>query len=542
MASTILVNTISPYTGTTITVTPATVTFSGVILKPDGTTGAPSDSWTSEPTLGWRRSATGTSAFRSAGIDVMTLRSGAQGSILMDNNVTISNGTLDLTATNTFLRLGGDVVLTRDAANTLAQRNGTNLQTSRLYNTFTDASNYQRTQIYSDTNGTIIADQAAGTGTAKRVQIETGGSIRWFCSATGILAAATDNTYDIGVAGATRPRTQYLGTDLYVGNNIRGALLSKDTPIVNGVITASVGSNALTLALKTFAGADASAADPIFILFPSTTLTSASYDVVKVTGALSVVVSSGSTLGHANATANHFFVYAINNAGTAELAVSNLPPDYPGTFANVRKVTTVAEGGAGAADSATVVYSTTARSNVVWTCLAKALSTQTTAGTWAAVPTQLDMAPFNIPGNAFSADWNGTNHAGFNQNVTTKLGFDHEAYDFDAVYDAVTNFRYQPNVAGLYDVGMGFNFTNVVGTNYASANLQKNGSSNKSSFTTASVSTTCGAALRVQVLMNGTTDYLEAFATEGDGTANRTMNGQIDQTFFEGRRISDSRN
>jgi hypothetical protein len=39
------------------------------------------------------------------------------------------------------------LVVTRDAANTLAQRNGTNAQTFRCYGTFTDASNYVRAAL-----------------------------------------------------------------------------------------------------------------------------------------------------------------------------------------------------------------------------------------------------------------------------------------------------------------------------------------------------------------------------------------------------------
>jgi hypothetical protein len=37
-----------------------------------------------------------------------------------------------------------DLALARDAANTLAQRNGTNAQTTRIYNTFTSATNFER--------------------------------------------------------------------------------------------------------------------------------------------------------------------------------------------------------------------------------------------------------------------------------------------------------------------------------------------------------------------------------------------------------------
>jgi hypothetical protein len=57
-----------------------------------------------------------------------------------------------------------DLFLCRDAANTLAQRNGTNAQTFRLYGTFTDASNGRRLDITSTTGG-IFTLTATGNGT-----------------------------------------------------------------------------------------------------------------------------------------------------------------------------------------------------------------------------------------------------------------------------------------------------------------------------------------------------------------------------------------
>jgi hypothetical protein len=64
---------------------------------------------------------------------------------------------LSLTANN-------DTNLFRDAANTLAQRNGTNAQTFRLYGTFTDASNARRLDITSTTAG-VFTLTATGVGT-----------------------------------------------------------------------------------------------------------------------------------------------------------------------------------------------------------------------------------------------------------------------------------------------------------------------------------------------------------------------------------------
>ena len=63
-----------------------------------------------------------------------------------------------------------DLHVLRDAANTLAQRNGTNAQESRIYGTYTDSSNYRRLAIAMTTAGVAsIAPAGAGTGASGNV-------------------------------------------------------------------------------------------------------------------------------------------------------------------------------------------------------------------------------------------------------------------------------------------------------------------------------------------------------------------------------------
>lgn len=64
-----------------------------------------------------------------------------------------------------------DVLLRRDAANTLALRNDTSAQTFRVYNTFTDASNYERGFLRWSSNVFEVGPEAAGTGTARPMRI-----------------------------------------------------------------------------------------------------------------------------------------------------------------------------------------------------------------------------------------------------------------------------------------------------------------------------------------------------------------------------------
>lgn len=60
-----------------------------------------------------------------------------------------------------------DLRLLRDAANTLAQRNGINAQTMRVYGTFTDTANYERLAVSTQIGtGITLAAERAGTGAA----------------------------------------------------------------------------------------------------------------------------------------------------------------------------------------------------------------------------------------------------------------------------------------------------------------------------------------------------------------------------------------
>lgn len=140
-------------------------------------------------------------------------------------------------------------------------------------------------------------------------------------------------------------------------------------------ITASVGSNALTLTLN-----------PTNLDFRSATIGSGTVNTRTVSAAINVVISSGSTLGTSSGVANRIAVLAIDNAGTVELAAVNADGGFH--FDETQLISTTAEGGAGAADGAATVYSTSARSNVPFRIVGYIESTQATAGTWATEPSK----------------------------------------------------------------------------------------------------------------------------------------------------------
>ena len=93
-------------------------------------------------------------------------------SLQIDSGGVNTTGSYQFSASNA--TAAGDVVLTRDAADTFAQRRSTNAQTFRLYNTFTDASNYERGFFRWNTNVLEIGAEAAGTGTQRQLRLPLG--------------------------------------------------------------------------------------------------------------------------------------------------------------------------------------------------------------------------------------------------------------------------------------------------------------------------------------------------------------------------------
>lgn len=150
----------------------------------------------------------------------------------------------------------------------------------------------------------------------------------------------------------------------------------------------SVSGNALTVALKDASGSDPSASSPVYVTFRSATLTTGTPVTRTATAAVSLTVSSGSTLGTRSGISHCLYVYAIDNAGAIELAISR-----GGYFDEGGVITTIAEGGAGAADNAGLLYSTSARVNVGVRLIGRIISSQATAGTWASAVTSVAIAP-----------------------------------------------------------------------------------------------------------------------------------------------------
>ena len=89
----------------------------------------------------------------------------------------------------------------------------------------------------------------------------------------------------------------------------------------NGILVGSAAAGALTVAVKTVAGADPSPSDPVYFYFRSGSYNSGPYARLPVTAALSLVIPSGATVGVLSGYANRIWISAHNASGTVRLGV-----------------------------------------------------------------------------------------------------------------------------------------------------------------------------------------------------------------------------
>lgn len=145
-----------------------------------------------------------------------------------------------------------DVLLSRRAAGNLQMVNGANAQELTLYNTFTDASNYERAELgwVTSTGEFLISTERAGTGANRTIEIkpaggmvigfgatndmrfQEGATIQWRIISGGVFRPETDNAIDLGGA-SNRVRDLYVGRDLFRPGGTQ-AIFRSSTAITSG--------------------------------------------------------------------------------------------------------------------------------------------------------------------------------------------------------------------------------------------------------------------------------------------------------------------
>lgn len=229
--------------------------------------------------------------------------------------------------------------------------------------------------------------RVTGTTPTDTITLETGGVV--FC----IAAAAWPLTYHATtnpVQGGQSYTCEAGDIVVYMedGSNVlHNWVIKPDGAPVAGVdsafdLTASVGSNALTITLKKGGW-----------FFRNPTLGTGEFEYVRTNTDLTLTISSGSTLGGVNQVPTGVLVRVVNDGGTLRLTAENQAGGMDSSETGV--ISTTAEGGAGGADSSTTIYSATAVTSKAYRCAGIVVSTQATAGTWATAPSLVQGAGGN---------------------------------------------------------------------------------------------------------------------------------------------------
>ncbi len=147
----------------------------------------------------------------------------------------------------------------------------------------------------------------------------------------------------------------------------------------------------MDITLKDAGGNDLGAANPGYLCQRNTPIGTAGYVQRKLAANVTLNLSSGSTLGHTASRLCQIFIHVLDNgAGAQKVAVA-------GSFQGLTGIaTTVAEGGAGAADDPNTLYADAVYANKAFRLVAIAWFNNAVAGQWDTAPVEVKSGPFHL--------------------------------------------------------------------------------------------------------------------------------------------------
>lgn len=186
--------------------------------------------------------------------------------------------------------------------------------------------------------------------------------------------------------------------------------------VQNYSLSGAVASNALTMTLSGYDGTALSSTNKAQFTFRNATAGTGTTAVVSQTADLTLTISSGSTMGATSAVPFRVWIVVFNDAGTLRLGAincsvsSNSGSDstaiiYP--LSDDSLASSTAEGGAGASDSAGVIYTGSAVTTKAMRVLGYMEFSLTTAGTWDKSPdkTQIWQPGMKLPGDVVGSSY-----------------------------------------------------------------------------------------------------------------------------------------
>lgn len=131
--------------------------------------------------------------------------------------------------------------------------------------------------------------------------------------------------------------------------------------------------------------------------------------------------------------------------------------------------------------------------------------------------TILTTATAGVPvnGPAFSAYQ--TTAQTISNGTFTKISMPNEYFDTASAFDSTTNYRFQPTIAGYYQLNGQFNTTGA-SSGYVQVAIYKNGSQYSTGSTTPNNTSVGGMCITsVLLYLNGSTDYVELYGWQNSG-------------------------
>jgi len=118
-------------------------------------------------------------------------------------------------------------------------------------------------------------------------------------------------------------------------------------------------------------------------------------------------------------------------------------------------------------------------------------------------------------------------------NTRTKIQYNNKLWDTNSCYDATTNYRFTPTVAGYYLINATVTFGSV-SSSYSEIFIYKNGTNVSYGAAQRANSSYNVVSINSQVYCNGTTDYIEIYADDNATVGTIVQSSPLYFTYWSG--------